>query len=230
MFDVTESIEEGYLWNFSSAEKSRFIRQHQSRQSSYYKYNAKLAAMVATDEPAIFENDEPRPSTPLEIKYTLNRIHMNDPRETELLLNQNDPVADKKNPYAETIPWAFEDNTYCQTVVLNGARTADGWRSRGFNDAEAVQILDVLSDKKLTEFTFSSYPLLTDRTYQKIADILGNPDNHWAHVTLGKISVDEKIADSYQKSGKVSFVRIAEPQKSPFRSFLSSLLSRERIS
>ena len=155
---------------------------------------------------------------------------MNDPRETEFLLNRHDPASDKKSPYAQTIPWAFEDNTYCQTVVLNGVQTKDGWRSRGFNDEEAARILDVLSEKKLNEFTFSSYPLLTNRTYQKIADILENPNNRWSHITLGKISVDEKIAASYQNTGKVSFTRIIEPAKPIHRSFLSSLFHRERSS
>ena len=230
MFDVTESIEEAYLWNFTPTERVRFRREHKRKQARFWKYNQKLFESVAIDDKGIFSNDEPDPSTRFEIKYTLNRIHLNDPRETELTLSSLDPISTKKMPYARTIPWAFEDNTYCQTVVLNGVQTEEGWHSRGFNDNEADQILDVLSKKKLDEFTFSSYPLLTDRTYQKIANILENPDNRWDHVTLGKISVDEKIADSYQRSGKVSFVRVIEPAKPIRRSFLSSLFNRERVS
>ena len=223
MFDISESIEEGYLWNFSPAERRRFYSQHQEKQASMQQYNAKLFAMVATDEPAIFGNDD-HPSSPLEIKYTLNRIHMNDPRETELLLNAIDPVAPKQEPYPKKLVWAFEDNTFCQRVVLNGIRSRDGWSSRGFNDEEASDVLDVFSDKKLTELTFASFPLLTDVTYLKIANIVSRPDNRWTHVTLGHIPVAPDIAGTYNRTGKVSYTRIARPRTS--KSFFSRLFHR----
>ena len=103
MFDVTESIENGYLWNFSPTEQRRFRRQHKRRQAEYYHFQGKLLAMVATDDPAIFANYDPHPSTPFEIKYTLNRIYLNDPRETEFLLNSQDPIAWDKNTYTKTL-------------------------------------------------------------------------------------------------------------------------------
>ena len=154
---------------------------------------------------------------------------MNDLRETELSLSYMDPPASKKIPYAKSISWAFEDNTRCQTVILNGVRTRENWYTRGFNDAEAEQILDVLSTKRLREFTFTSYPLLTNKTYQKIADMITRSNNHWSHITLGKISDNKKIADIFQKSGKVSFTRIIKPVRSNNHSFLSFLLNREKI-
>ena len=220
MFDITESIENAYLWNFSRTERRQFYCQQRARQAQMRHYNAKLHAMVTSDEPAIFSNDEPHPSTPLEIKYTLNRIHMNDPRETELLLSAIDPVAPKKAPYEKALVWAFEDNTYCQTVVLNGIRSQKGWFSRSFNDEEASQVLDVLSDKKLKEFTFSSFPLLTDTTYVKIANMVSRSDNHWTHVTLGAIPVPSDIATVYDQTGKVSYKRV---KRQSFPSFLSRL-------
>ena len=215
MFDATESIEKGYLWNFSRSERQSFYHEHQQREKQLGYYNAKLHIMVAMNDPAIFSNDEPHPSSPLEIKYTLNRIYMNDPREKELLLNQNDPVSNKDNSFVKSVVWAFEDNTFCKKVVLNGVRFSFGWHKRGFNDDEATQILDALSDKKLTELTFTSYPLLTDKTYQKIANIITHPRNSWAHITLGRIPVSSDIADRYSKTEKVSFTRIEPPKIRP---------------
>jgi len=226
MFDVTESIEDKYLWNFSSRDAKCFRYQHLARQRALRDYEAKVHEFVVTDNPAIFANYEPRPSTLFEIKYTLNRISANDPRETELRLSYLDPPSSQKIPYAKSISWAFEDNTHCQTVILNGVRTQEKWCvTRGFNDSEADQILDVLSTKKLKEFSFTSYPLLTDVTYLKIANILAQPKNRWQHVTLGKIPVAWDIADSYEKSGRVSFTRIVKPKH---RSFLSFFMNREK--
>ena len=224
MFDATGTIEEGYLWNFSPRDRRKFLRQHKKRQAAYYRYNAKLAAMVATDEQAIFANYDPHSSTPFEIKYTFNRIYMNDPRERELLLDSHDPFALTTDYYTRKIPWAFEYNTYCRTVVLNGVRSMDGWRSRGFNDKEASKILDAFSDKRLKEFTFSSYPLLTDITYLKIANMAMHPKNRWEHVTLGQIPVAPDIASILDRTKKVSYTRIARQQAG--KSFFSRLFRR----
>ncbi|MDY6408049.1 MAG: hypothetical protein SPL08_05065 [Pseudomonadota bacterium] len=213
MFDVTESIEEGYLWNFSVAERRSFYRQHRSRQDALSNYVGRLTSMVSQEDSAMFANDEPCPSTPLEIKYTFNRIYMNDSREKELTLNRDDPPAPANKSYAKKISWAFEFNTCCRTVVLNGVQTRDGWHKRGFNDEEASCILDALSNKKLTELTFASYPLLTDITYLKIANILMSPQNCWQHVTLGDIPVASDIADIYDRTNKVSYRRIKRPPK-----------------
>ena len=208
MFDVNESIEEGYLWNFSLREQKAFLREHRNRQNDIRHFSGKLFELMAADSPAIFANYDPYPSSPLEIKYTFNRIYMNDPREKELTLNRDDPPAPENRPYAKKIVWAFEFNTFCRTVALNGVQTREGWHKRGFNDQEADHILDALSDKKLDEFSFTSYPLLTDVTYLKIANILMRPNNQWKHVTLGRIPVASDIANIYDRTGKVSYTRI----------------------
>ena len=228
MFDVTQSIEEKYLWNFSPLERALFHWQHRARQEKFGRYEQKVFELIATDSPAIFANYEPKPSTSFEIKYTLNRIRLNDPRETELTLSHIDPIPSKRLSYAKLISWAFKDNTYCQTVVLNGVLAKEGWHSRGFNDLEAEKILDVLSDKKLKEFTFTSYPLLTDVTYLKIGNILARSDNHWSHVTLGDIAIPSDIANLYERTGKVSFRRIERKKVSP--SFFSRVFHREHDS
>ena len=209
MFEYDESIEDKYLWNFTPAEQKRFRWEHRRLQEHMADYQEKIIGLMVQDSPAIFANYEPKPSSALSIKYTFNRLHANDPRETELYLNAQDPVAQRNNSYTEQVVWALMGNTHCRRVVLDGVRSRKTWWfSRGINDDEAACLLDLFSLKKLSELTISHYPLLTEKTYQRIADIVSEPTNQWEHLTLGNISCSEETEKRLQQMRKIQFSRI----------------------
>ena len=217
MFEYNEHIEEKYLWNFSKAEKAAFLLEHKRLQKEMDSFESSLFQLMTEDSSAIFANYEPRPTSPLAIKYTFNRMYANDPRETELCLSEIDPPSEKENPYAKSISWALKDNTHCQRVVLSGIRTKVGFfRSRSLNDEEAVEILNVLSDKRLSQLTFTGYPLLTEKTYAYMADILTNSKNKWGHLVLGNIPVSDETAKKLKECKKVSFKRLVPSRKIRF--------------
>ena len=206
MFDVTESIEEKYLFNFSDKEKKAFRQEHILNRRLFYKSQARLYELLARESPAIFRNEPSIPSSIYEIRYTFNRLKKNDPRETELLLDMTDPIV--RNDFCVSqIVDSFKNNTCCQTVVLNGVRLFPPEMTgiRSFNDDEALTILQALSHKKLSELTFANAPLLTDKTFQYIATAISDRKNQWGHVTLGDVVMAPTLAKKLKKSGKVSF-------------------------
>ena len=214
MFEYNEEIEDKYLWNFTSAEKKHFHHEHRQLQQDLVQYQGKLYELMAEDSPAIFANYDPKASSALSIKYTFNRLYADDSRETELCLNYSDPAAPRNAPYVDQIIWALKDNTNCRRIVLNGVRTKETWwRSRGINDREASVLLDMLASKKLSELTIAHYPLLTDHTYSKMADIISHSSNRWDILILGSIRCSKSTQKRLLQSNKVQFSRICPEQE-----------------
>jgi len=230
MFSYSEPIEDRFLWNFSPLEKRHIYQEQKKWQACFAKYQIKLYRLLSEDSPAIFSNDEPSASLPLEIKYTFNRLYQNDPRETELTLDHCDPIPDKRDSYVDRIVWALKNNTYCRTIILNGIQTTTGlFKRRGLNDTDAQTILKVLRDKKLQELTITGAPLLSETTFSSMADFINTSTNKWHHITLGNISVTTETAKRLEQTGKVGFHRVIHqpnPIGASFKSFASNVINR----
>ncbi len=170
------TIEAKYLHNFSEKEKKSFCREQQRWRKDQAKYRANLEELLSSDSPAVFSNWEPRPSTALEIKYMLNRIAENDPRDTKFELGSIDPVS---NPgqLALQIAKSFQTNSVCKTVVLSEI---------GLTDNAILPILSVLSRKELELLDISGNKI-TNKTIRVIEKIVKDPNTKWKHIQVGKL-------------------------------------------
>ena len=112
------SVEEKYLYNFSQEEKEFFYRQQKHKIDTIAKYQGKLNELMFSDSNAIFANYEPtEANTPLEIKYILNRIAANDPRDIAFELGKFDGIKNG-DAWAPYIAKALQNNAHCKTIVL----------------------------------------------------------------------------------------------------------------
>ena len=196
------SIEEKYLYNFSPDEKKIFYRQQNRRKEALAEYQGKVIELMCLDSPAIFANYEPSEhSTPLEIKYILNRIAANDPRDKAFELGKMDDVKNS-DAWAPFIAKALQNNTHCKTVVLSGIK---------LTDKGALAILEALRHKELSVLNLSQNNL-TDKSFKMIDDILSEPQNKWAKVELGNVEMDSEMAKSLSKHKNLIYtpvVRVA---------------------
>ena len=198
------TVEEKYLDHFSEKEKKVFYREQSRKIRALLKYEAQLRTLVNSESPALFGNWGPEPNTALEIKYVLNRIAANDPRDTTFELGQMDDVP---NPslLATNFVRAFRDNTVCRQIVLHDI---------DLTDREIMPILDILKDKKLSLLDISGNNI-TDRTLGKIDWLLSNPQIKWEKIVLGKVKTNKDQADSLKKHSNLSFepiIRIPRPK------------------
>ena len=191
------TIEERYLHNFSAKEKKEFYRQHRKWVQHMGKYAGKVMELICLDSPAIFANCEPEPNTFLDIKYILNRIAANDPRDTDFELGAMDPVLDADR-LALDIARAFRNNTNCKKVILNKI---------GLTDNGMLPILYALRTKKLDLLDIGNNKL-ADKSVQVLDDILSDSENKWEKVNLGKIRVNAEQKKALEKHEKLSFVPV----------------------
>ena len=189
------TIEEKYLYNFSQKEKELFRKEQDKKWAELAKYQGKLTEMMHSESSAIFANDEPTfASSPLEIKYVLNRIAADDPKDTHFELGAIDCVKNA-DEWAPHIAQAFRKNTHCKTVILNHI---------GLTDAGLLPILDSLRDKKLLLLDIAGNKA-TQKSWQKVEEILCDPRNRWEKVQLGKIKTTSELAHALTKHTNLSF-------------------------
>ena len=166
------TMEERYLHNFSDKEKEVFCHQHEKWEKNMAEYKGKLYELIFSDSPAIFANYEPKPNTFLEIKYVLNRIKANDPRDTAFELRPMDKVPNADR-LALDIANAFRENTVCKKVILSGI---------GLTDKGAVPVLRTLRHNQLDLLDIKNNKL-ENNSFQTIDEILSNPNNICLFVT-----------------------------------------------
>lgn len=196
------TIEEKYLRNFSDKEKAVFYRQHKKWEKDMAKYDSRLHELVFSDSSAIFANYEPKPNTFLEIKYVLNRIKANDPRDTAFELGPMDKVPNADR-LALDIAKAFRGNIVCKKVILNGI---------GLTDNGAVPILRTLRHNQLDLLDIENNKL-ENNSFQTIDEILSNPNNHWNKVVLGQIQTTQEQKKALERHQNLSFVSVPPRQK-----------------
>ena len=203
--DVLEGkspIEEKYLHNFTPYEKERFNLRIGCSSGALAKYQAHLDRLYFEESHSIFCNDDIDGfSTAEEIKYALNRIEANDPRQTAFEVGAMDEV-DYSDRFALDIAKAFRNNTACRTVVLNNlSLTAN----------EIDLILRTLHHKDLLELDIRGNKIgecLPTLTY-----ILDDPDTNWGKVKLGKVRLDPEQKEALEQHENVSFTALPPKQK-----------------
>ena len=202
--DVLEGespIEEKYLYNFTHSEKRRFYRRIGRSVEELAKYQARLNKLYFEDSPAIFRNNDPSGfSSAEEIKYALNRIEANDPRQTDLDLGPGDEVY-PPDRLALDIAKAFRNNTLCRSVILNMGLTANG----------LVPILRALHHKNLFELDIRGNEV--SESLPTLMPILDDPNTDWGQVRLGKIRLEPEQKKALERHENVSFTVLPPKQK-----------------
>ncbi len=189
-----KTVEDRYLSNFTPQEKKVFVRHMEREQELFSEYQVKLDTLMAEGSSAIFRNNDPSaPTSPLALKYILNRIAANDPRDTAFELGEIDGI--KGDQYALQIAKAFRTNTACTTVILNNI---------GLTDKGMLPILSTLRKKELYLLDISGNPI-TDRSFLAIERIFKNPHNMWHCVRLGTVDLNPERTLSFKKNPYISF-------------------------
>ena len=124
----------------------------------------------------------------MEIKYVLNRIAANDPRDWSLDLTTGDDVRNADR-LALDIAKAFHNNTRCKRVIIAGI---------GLTDNGMIPLLRALSKKELSCVNISGNKI-TDKSLEVLDAILANPETKWKHVGLGEIRITPQRAESLKK-------------------------------
>ena len=201
VLDGESPIEEKYLHNFTPEEKIRFKWRIKGSIKSLAKYQAKLDQLIAEDSPAIFRNNDPSVSSSAEeIKYALNRIEANDPRQTDLDLGPEDEVY-HPDRLALDISKAFRNNTFCRIVVLSKL----GLTAHGLDP-----ILRALHHKDLLELDIRGNKV--SESLPTLIHILDDPNTDWGQVRLGRIRLDPKQKKALEKHENVSFTALPPRQ------------------
>ena len=188
------TIEEKYLYNFSFKEKEAFYRQQRSREKQRAKYEKEVKKFFSSDSETIFGDWGPEKSTSLEVKYVLNRISANDPKDTAFELSGTDEVSNA-DQLAVQLAKSFRKNTSCKRVVLHGI---------GLTDKGMLPILSVLRHKELALLDVSENNI-TDRSLRAIERVLSDPNTHWEQMRLGKIRLTPNQNESLAKHPNLSF-------------------------
>ncbi|MBP5344102.1 MAG: hypothetical protein J6Y85_03420 [Alphaproteobacteria bacterium] len=192
----TENIEGKYLDNFSPEEIVVFLQHIKKQRRHMSEYQQKLDALIAEDSPAIFANFLTTPNSALDIKYVLNRIAANDPRDPALELSALDAV-DNPDRLALDIAKAFHNNTVCTTVILQDlGLTANG----------IEPLLRAFHHKHLSKLDISGNKI--GESLPTLIHILDDPNTHWEEVRLGKIHPDPEQKEALEKHQNVSFVAV----------------------
>jgi len=214
--DVLEGespIEEKYLHNFTPTEKRRFYRRVGRSIEAMAKYQAKLNQLMFEESPALFRNNDPSGfSSAEEIKYALNRIEANDPRETTLDLGPGDEVY-PPDRLALDIAKAFRNNTLCRTIILNMGLTANG----------LAPILRALHHKDLFELDIQGNEI--SESLPTLMPILDDPNTAWGKVRLGKIRLEPEQKEALEKHENVSFTVL--PPKQSICQVVRNLFQRQ---
>lgn len=203
--DVLEGkspIEEKYLHNFTPYEKERFNLRIGCSSGALAKYQAHLDRLYFEESHSIFCNDNIDGfSTAEEIKYALNRIEANDPRQTAFEVGAMDEF-NYSDRFALDIAKAFRNNTACRTVVLNNLHLTAN---------EVELILRTLHHKDLFELDIRGNRV--GECLPTLMYILDNPDTNWGKVKLGKVRLDPEQKEALEQHENVSFTALPPKQK-----------------
>ena len=202
MYSGREDIEDKYLTNFSPKEATAFRRHIARRREIMEEFQIKLGVLMDTDSPAFFREPPTWPTRPLEIKYILNRIAANDPRDKSFTLSAIDDQGGwDPSPLAFHVVKAFQTNTKCKRVELSWVR---------LTDKDMLPILSVLRKKELDVLDIHGNKI-TDKTYQVLDQILADPENKWHQVKLGKVNLSPERLAAFSKYPNLSFTQV-EPK------------------
>ena len=208
------TVEEKYLYNFSSEEEAAFRRRQQKYQGHMQEYQQQLWNLIVTDSPAIFRNSCMETNSALEIKYILNRIAGNDSRDTVFALGPMDEVyhADR---LALDMARAFRNNTVCKHIMLQNI---------GLTDNGMLPLLHALSKKELRVLCVNEEESrLTDKTFHVLDTILADPDTKWDSVELGRVVLNDEREESFKKYPNLSFTAVVPFEKRAKRRMASIL-------
>ncbi len=174
-----KDFEEKYLYNFTEKEKAQFRKQSQREQRDFSEWENKFYTALFSEATYIFGNYDPRPFSKLDVKYTINRLAMNDPTLIHLPFNYGDEVAG--NSDAIKIANAIQSNTHCQSYEFGNC---------GFSDRGAQLILKALKKKPVSIFLWDKG--LTEATWQYAAQLMSNPNNRWKTIELGPVKPSDQ--------------------------------------
>ena len=211
--DYPRIIEGKYLHNFSHKEKEQLMRDTMAYNNRMEQKIQKLEQGIASDSPQIdvtfIQNVG---NTAEEIKYVLNRIAANDPRDTAFELAAQDEVKNV-NHFALDIAKAFHSNTHCKRVVLSHI---------GLTDNGMLLILRALSRKELDSLDISGNRI-TDASLQLLDSILANPETKWGQVSLGTVNLTRTRAKSFKKYPNLRYQTKFDEVKRKIGDFCASL-------
>lgn len=137
-------IDKKFLFNFTQEEKNNFQKEQEmfNEQLEDYRYCVEqLFRLKSTD--AIYE--KARALTPLEIKYNINRIALNDPQMTQLNFTEDSLC---EYDFKQLIS-ALRNNTHCKRIYL---------ASTNMSDRTARDLATVLKSKKLDCLNVAGLP------------------------------------------------------------------------
>ena len=208
----SEQVEKKYLHNFSREEKKVFCLHIQKEQEFSKRIKQKLDRLMAEDCSAVFREGEdgPRPSTALDIKYTLNQIAANDPRVSIFGLSGVDAI-DNPDRLALDIAKAFRNNTNCKIIYLNGI---------GLTDNGMLPILRTLGKKELYELGIMGNQI-TGKSLDALVTIMSRLGKRWGIVNLGKVQLTPEQEYALERYPNLSFEKVKPetqmetPSKSP---------------
>ena len=182
------TIEDKYLHNFSLSETVKLRRIKAQRETLLAFQRRHFDQALATNSAEIMVEFDGHRHDALEIKYILNRIAANDPRDWSLDLTTGDDVG-KADRLALDIAKAFHNNTHCERVIVAGI---------GLTDNGMIPLLRALSKKELSCVNISGNKI-TDKSLEVLDAILSNPETKWKHVGLGEIRITPQRAESLKK-------------------------------
>ena len=192
-----EEIEDRYLHNFSEKEKNCLRRHIQKVRKIVSEHQIQWNMMVAIDSPIHYGQGVTLPSHVLELKYILNKIAANDPKNTTFELRKGNRVK-APDRLALDIAKAFKNNTHCQRVVLQGM---------GLTDEGLLPLLSTFRKKKLLFFDLSGNNL-TDMSYQAIDRVLSDSETQWDYVRLGNVTTTLETVKALRAHENLSFISI----------------------
>ncbi len=184
------SIDERFLYDFTSAEKRKFYLEVDAINRNQEKYEKTVKEFIKTDSPKIFGNYE-RHFSRLEVRYTLNRLQANDPSLKMICLGDNDWVVSDD---AFRIAKAIQGNEYC---------TSFNFPLCHFQKEGTEAIVSVLKGKRVDNLDLRGN-IICEETVQIIADELSKKESLWKNISLGFISLPQETISLLPKE-KVSY-------------------------
>ena len=190
---------EEYMHDFSKEEKAVFRAYIQEKQECLKQAKLILGRLIAEGgKMELYEHNDPRPSTALDIKYALNRIAANDPQALDFHLSQVDKEAiGNPDRLALDIARAFRNNTNCKYITLNGI---------GLTDNGMIPILHSLPSE-LYKLDIAGNNI-TDKSVEALAGALDNPHNKWNEVNLGEVQLTSEQEKALEKHPNLYFENV----------------------
>ena len=209
-------IDERYLVNFTEKEKKKFHQEQAQKDNDLAAYEGKLCHMVYSDSPDIFANHLIEYNSPLEVKYMLNRVLMDDPKCHSFQLTRGDGV---KGMSVFDIGFAFANNTHCHNLELSG------FKLKSF---DLIWLLNALKKNKLESLNLAGNDF-NDNALTYLLHQMVQPQNAWQNVKLGALSVDAEMQKKLKEQSRISFQVKPPKQPSKVCSFLQRLGQKVRV-